>query len=177
VLAHVAAAEPWDTEQVLPRFGYQEIALPYQNAELHQGITTGVVEGYDDALYDDGSGLCSLGCFDAPVAVIQLGEATTIVTVPGELSPELVVGGVVSPDGYAGAYGDADPERHLLDCLDTDHRFVIGLASAEVGYLYPKMTFEPDQHPGQHFGPGPEAASRLMPRLCYVVEEVAYSQR
>ncbi|MBW2523512.1 MAG: hypothetical protein JRI23_05030 [Deltaproteobacteria bacterium] len=174
VLAALAAAEPWPVEQVVPKIGYREITVPFQNGELYLGVSTGVVEGYSEFLYDDGSGTCSLGCFDAPVAVVQMGEATTIVTIPGELSPELVVGGVVSPEGYAGAYADAEAEPHLEPFIDTAHRFLIGLAFAELGYLYPKKTFEPDVHPGQLHGPGPEAASRLMARLCNFVQEVAH---
>ena len=56
--------------------------------------------------------------------------------------------------------------------MATPERFIIGLAQAEVGYIYPKMTFDPRDYPDQHYGPGPDMAAPLTGGLCNLIYEV-----
>jgi hypothetical protein len=63
-----------------------------------------------------------------------------IVTVPGEIYPELVNGGVTR---YAGAdYPDAPLEPGLRTQLKTKYQFVFGLGNDEIGYLIPKAEWD-----------------------------------
>ncbi len=59
-----------------------------------------------------------------------------IVTVPGEIYPELVNGGV---ERYPGAdYPEAPIEPVLREQLKTEYQFIFGLGNDEIGYLIPK---------------------------------------
>lgn len=155
-------------ERLRPSFAATRIPMPLQNVELYAGIVSGVVEGYARSLYSSESPPCAgaLACLDAPVAALRLGDELTIVTIPGEITPELVLGGIRLPDDYAGPFPDAPPEEPLLPHIQTPRRMLLGLAQAEVGYLYPKCTHDPERHFSQGHGPGPDAAAALNAGLC-----------
>ncbi len=166
----LAAAAPRDPRDLRPAFGYTGIRVALQNFELYVAITEGIAEGYEGSLVDDPDRDCGLACFDLPAGAVRLGDALTLVAIPGELTPELVVGGITAPPGYAGPYPDAPAEPHLGAALQTDERFVIGLAFAEVGYLYPKRTYWPDESYSQRHGPGPDVAMEFMTGLVELLE-------
>ena len=152
-------------------YGHRALTLALQNFELHVAILTETAEGYL-AYLSEGGGECELGCLDVPVSVLRLGDALTLVTIPGEATPELILGGIASPPGYGGPYPDAPIEPHLMEQIETEERFVIGLAFAEVGYLYPKRTYWPDEFYSQRHGPGPDVAMQFMTQLVGLVAEV-----
>lgn len=90
------------------------------------------------------------------------------VLVPGELYPELSVGGVVRDPGAD--FPDAPPEPPLKAMLSAPYRLLFGLANDEIGYIIPKCQW--DEKPPYTFGAtrrwygevnsaGPEAAPRL----------------
>jgi hypothetical protein len=170
-VAALDGAAAFSHVELRPRLAASEIELALQNFELQVAILTQTAEGYLDYL-GPGGGECELGCLRLPVLVLRLGDAWTLVTIPGEATPELIVGGIRSPDGYAGPYPDAPIEPHLEGCLATPERFVVGLAFAEVGYLYPKRTYWPDEVYSQRHGPGPDVAMHLMTELCALVESI-----
>ena len=59
-----------------------------------------------------------------------------IATVPGEIYPELVNGGITR---YPGAdYPDAPFEPTLRSYLHSPYQFIFGLANDEIGYIIPK---------------------------------------
>ena len=63
-----------------------------------------------------------------------------IVTVPGEIYPELVNGGVES---YPGAdYPEAPIEPVLREQLKAKYQFIFGLGNDEIGYLIPKAEWD-----------------------------------
>jgi hypothetical protein len=63
-----------------------------------------------------------------------------IVTVPGEIYPELVNGGVTQ---YPGAdYPGAPIEPALREQLKTQYQFIFGLGNDEIGYLIPKAEWD-----------------------------------
>ena len=63
-----------------------------------------------------------------------------IVTVPGEIYPELVNGGMAR---YAGAdYPDAPFEPVLREHLTAKYQFIFGLGNDEIGYLIPKAEWD-----------------------------------
>jgi hypothetical protein len=164
-------AQPLPSAELAPSFAAGLVTAPLQNLELFAGIQLGVIDGYQGRLYKTAEEPCKLmGCIDVPVAVLRLGRHLTLVTIPGEATPELVVGGIVSPEGYQGPHADAPPEPTVLEHLATTHRFVIGLANAEVGYLYPKRTHDPPRHFSQGHGPGADAAWHVMTGLTRLMD-------
>ena len=63
-----------------------------------------------------------------------------IVTIPGEIYPELVNGGIAR---YPGAdYPQAPFEPVLREQLKTKYQFIFGLGNDEVGYLIPKAEWD-----------------------------------
>lgn len=63
-----------------------------------------------------------------------------IVTVPGEIYPELVNGGITR---YAGAdFPDAPFEPAIREHLNSKYQFIFGLANDELGYLIPKAEWD-----------------------------------
>lgn len=173
VTAAIEAAAPLPADELRPAAAFDRVTAPLENVELFAGIRLGVVDGYDEYLYKGDQEPCKLmGCIDAPVTVLRLGAHLTIVTIPGEATPELVVGGIVSPPDYEGPYADAPAEPTVAEHLATPHRFVIGLANCEVGYLYPKRTHDPPNHFSQNHGPGPNAAAYVMAGVARLMDEV-----
>ncbi len=70
--------------------------------------------------------------------------AAEIVTVPGEIYPELVNGGITR---YPGAdYPDAPFEPAIREHLKSPYQFIFGLANDELGYIIPKAEYD-DQPP------------------------------
>jgi hypothetical protein len=70
--------------------------------------------------------------------------AAEIVTVPGEIYPELVNGGITR---YPGAdYPDAPFEPAIREHLQSKYQFIFGLANDELGYIIPKAEYD-DQPP------------------------------
>ena len=169
----LADLQPAPADELTPRFAFARFAAPLENVELYVGLSEGIADGYADYLYKTEEEPCDFfGCLDVPSAVLKLGEKVTIVTFPGEFTPELVVGGIVAPEGYEGPYPDAEAEPALTDHLATDCRFVIGLAGAEIGYVYPKMTFDPPNHFSQIHGPGPSVATYFMGGLAEMLDQL-----
>jgi hypothetical protein len=63
-----------------------------------------------------------------------------IVTIPGEIYPELVNGGVAA---YPGAdYPQAPIEPVLREQFKTKYQFIFGLGNDEIGYLIPKVEWD-----------------------------------
>lgn len=102
--------------------------------------------------------------------------AAEIVTVPGEIYPELVNGGIAR---YAGAdYPEAPFEPVLREQLTSAYQFIIGLGNDEIGYLIPKAEW--DEEPpwlknaalpwyGEINSVGPDAASAVLRALAALV--------
>jgi hypothetical protein len=102
--------------------------------------------------------------------------AAEIVTIPGEIYPELVNGGIAR---YPGADYPAAPfEPVLRERLKTKYQFVFGLANDELGYLIPKAEW--DENPpwlknaaqpwyGEINSLGPDAASAVLKALAEMI--------
>jgi hypothetical protein len=101
-----------------------------------------------------------------------------IVTVPGEIYPELVNGGITR---YPGAdYPDAPFEPTLRAHLKSKYQFVFGLANDELGYIIPKTEW--DNEPpwllnkkerwyGEINSAGPEIAGAVTRALVQLIEQ------
>ena len=74
------------------------------------------------------------------IAAFSLGPASFI-CVPGEIYPEIVNGGIESPEGqdFDTAPVETPPLRELMP---GKYKFVIGLANDEIGYIIPKSEWD-----------------------------------
>jgi hypothetical protein len=114
------------------------------------------------------------------VDYIQLRSGGTavaeIATIPGEIYPELVNGGVTH---YPGAdYPEAQLEPVLREQLKTKYQFIFGLGNDEIGYLIPKAEW--DEEPpwlknaaepwyGEVNSVGPDAAAAVLRALVALI--------
>jgi hypothetical protein len=101
-----------------------------------------------------------------------------IVTIPGEIYPELVNGGITR---YPGAdFPDAPFEPAIRPQLKSRYQFVFGLANDELGYIIPKAEW--DEEPpwlqnkkerwyGEVNSAGPEIAGAVTKTLVGLIEQ------
>ena len=103
--------------------------------------------------------------------------AAEIVTVPGEIYPELVNGGITR---YPGAdYPDAPFEPAIREHFESKYQFIFGLANDELGYIIPKAEYD-DQPPwllnrpsrwyGEINSAGPDIADAVTKALVGLIE-------
>jgi hypothetical protein len=135
------------------------VYVPMQNSHFRAAQAAGVFAGrkplYSGAkldpakekrdLPDVGRVEYSIGRdIQTEVNYIQLRAAGTavaeVLTLPGEIYPELVNGGMAR---YLGAdYPDAPFEPVLRQQLKTTYQFIFGLGNDEIGYLIPKAEWD-----------------------------------
>ncbi|MFZ0797168.1 MAG: hypothetical protein WCA13_00900 [Terriglobales bacterium] len=99
-----------------------------------------------------------------------------ILTIPGEIYPELVNGGVAR---YPGAdYPEAPLEPVLREQLKTTYQFIFGLGNDELGYLIPKTEWDeeppwlmnaPKPWYGEINSLGPDAAGAILRALVALI--------
>lgn len=131
------------------------ISIPLDNNNFRLGFALGVIK----------HGTIGWMKVRTEVSAFQIGPASFI-TIPGEIYPEIVNGGVVSPPGqdYAIAPLETPPLRSFMQ---GKFKFVFGLANDEIGYIIPKSEW--DEKPpylyndnkspyGEENSIGPEAA-------------------
>ena len=143
-----------DTSPTLRVFN-ETIPIPLQNQGLAQAAQAGLI---DRALDEDGS-------MTSEVNLITLGEAW-IVTIPGEIYPELINGGIETP---AGADFPSEPVEvpPIRAMMQGRVNLIFGLANDEIGYIIPKSEwdvdapylYDADTSPyGEVVSPGPDTA-------------------
>ena len=112
-----------------------EIELGIDNFMLALGTLTGLVDS-DPKLHLTPPFVRYL----SEVAFIQLGHAT-ITGIPGELYPEIAVGGIENPVGAD--YVMAPQEvPHLRSQLPGDVNLMVNLANDAIGYIIPKSEWD-----------------------------------
>jgi hypothetical protein len=76
------------------------------------------------------------------VALITIGPAQ-ILGIPGEIYPEIVVGGIQKPQEPAADFPGAPREEPpLRELLQAKYRFIFGLSNDEIGYIIPKSEWD-----------------------------------
>jgi hypothetical protein len=117
------------------------------------------------------------------IDVLRIGDAM-ILTVPGELYPEIVQGGVVALPGryYPVLPQEVPPLREAME-KHAKMAFVIGLANDEIGYIVPKSEWDTkapfvynnkDQYGEENSG-GPEVAPMIHHESLALIDEVNQS--
>jgi hypothetical protein len=113
------------------------------------------------------------------LSVFTIGQLA-FATLPGEVYPEIINGGIEAPDGRDFPIGpvEAPPVR---DMMKGDYKFIFGLANDEIGYIIPKSqwdvkdpyTYHRNDSPyGEENSLGPETASILHSALKGMLSEL-----
>lgn len=131
----------------------ERIEVPFENIVFVVGFQSGVLEHYDELIIDQRERCGIYGCLPVDVHHIQLGQLH-IVSLPGEVFPELSVGREEETHDWSVEYGDewgphtypaitgyraSLPEGHLL--------MELGLTNFELGYILPQGDYLPNGHP------------------------------
>jgi hypothetical protein len=108
------------------------------------------------------------------IGYLTLGEVD-VAAIPGEIYPELVLNKVQNPPDVGADYPTAPVEPSVYPAMSGKHKWLIGLANDEIGYIIPKRQWD-EQKPfcyglkkaqyGEINSVGPEAA----PILCGVFQ-------
>ncbi|MBD27629.1 MAG: hypothetical protein CMO38_00080 [Verrucomicrobiaceae bacterium] len=151
----------------------KEIELGIENFMLSLGTLLGVID--TDTKF---SLMPPLVRYLSEVAFIQLGEAT-ITGVPGELYPEIAVGGIENPIGAD--YTMAPQEvPHLRSQYPDNLNLMVNLANDSIGYIIPKSEWDEDapwiygedeETYGEVVSLGPNTASTIHENLLKLIKE------
>jgi hypothetical protein len=144
-------------------FAERKITIPVTNQGFEAAAKADLYKGRKKTAAD-GSATTTVGLIDLSGSGPQL----DIALIPGELYPELSVGGV---ERYAGAdFPDAPIEPPIKPMLPAPYRMLIGLADDEIGYVIPKAEWDqkapylqnaPKAWYGEENSVGPDAAARI----------------
>ena len=124
-----------DSDNTLLTIRAREVELGITNFMLALGTLTGLVDS-DPTLHLTPPFVR----YRSEIAFIQLGNAT-ITGIPGELYPEIAVGGIENPSGAD--YLLAPQEiPHLRSQLPGDVNLMVNLANDAIGYIIPKSEWD-----------------------------------
>ena len=113
------------------------------------------------------------------LSVIKIGPIS-IVTIPGELYPEILNGGIESPAGQDFAIAPVEVPA-IRDLMPGKYKFMFGLANDEIGYIIPKsqwdekapFTYGKESNPyGEVNSLGPETAPIIHRNIKAMLEEL-----
>ncbi len=165
-----ALAGPGGTLDESPRLSLRArtVHVPVSNRLFKLASRLGVID----------RGFTARGKLRTEVNLLRVGEAW-VVTVPGEIYPEIVNGGIENPPGadYRLAPVEAPPIR---DLMGGSVKFVFGLANDEIGYIIPKSEWDrkaPYLYGSEHgvYGEensvGPEAGPVLYRAIAELIEK------
>ncbi|MDZ7373389.1 MAG: hypothetical protein ONB23_05400 [candidate division KSB1 bacterium] len=113
------------------------------------------------------------------VDLLQIGEVD-LLTVPGEIYPEIVIGGVEHPPG---ADFDTEPVEvpPLFELLPGRTHILVGLANDEIGYIIPRSEWDtkppylygaPESPYGEVNSVGPEAGPAVYQAARQLIEDL-----
>ncbi|MFQ5876225.1 MAG: hypothetical protein ACE5JH_00815 [Acidobacteriota bacterium] len=133
----------------------RELRVPLANPRFLRGLAEGRI--WPRALSDDGTLRSEVSAVTllAPATERAAGPAEVLpvaqfACVPGEIYPELVVGGVQDPQDPAADFPGAPREPPLRPMMRGRYRFVLGLCDDELGYIIPLSQW--DEEPPFAYG-------------------------
>lgn len=147
VLRILDEAEPMDGELIA---GAKTVLLPLENMVFFLGFQMGVLEPWDEMVESEECGFG--GCVPQPVHYLHF-DRFHMMSIPGELFPEVSVGRPVSSHDWEGTWGVKEYEAisGYREQLPEDHFLMeLGLTAGELGYLIPKSDYFPSKHPGYY---------------------------
>ncbi|MFN8346198.1 MAG: neutral/alkaline non-lysosomal ceramidase N-terminal domain-containing protein [Spirosomataceae bacterium] len=144
--------------------------LPLGNILFRLGIALGVIDW----------GYSSWGHLRTEAAALSIGNVS-LITVPGELYPEIANGGIETPK--EGDFKLIHPIEtpSLRSLMPGKYKFVLGLANDELGYIIPKSEWDkeapylygsPKAHYGEVNSTGPATAPILHKTLKEMLEKL-----
>lgn len=147
----------------------KSIQLEFQNPLYRLGAVLGVLD----------RGMTGWMKVRSEVSAFSIGPAH-FVTFPGELYPEILNGGIETPEGQD---FDLDPIEipPIRSQMKGDFNFMIGCANDMIGYIVPKSqwdekepyTYDPNDSPyGEENSLGPETAPVLHSEVSSLLEEL-----
>jgi hypothetical protein len=145
------------------------VALPLYNNMFKLAAMTGIMK----------RGMTGWMKMKSELAVIKIGPIS-IVTIPGELYPEILNGGIESPVGQDFAIAPVEVPA-IRDLMPGKYKFMFGLANDEIGYIVPKsqwdekapFTYGRDSQPyGEVNSLGPETAPIIHKNIKAMLEEL-----
>ena len=145
------------------------IHLPLDNPLFRLAASLGVLD----------RGMIGLWQMRSEIAAFSVGPATFL-TVPGEIYPEIINGGVETPEGADFVVSETEAPG-LRGMMPGEYRFVIGLANDMIGYIVPKSQWDADPpytygsehgHYGEINSVSPEAAPIVYEAAKEVLEEL-----
>jgi len=157
----VPTAKPVSIDKI--EFAEKIITIPVTNRGFQMAGQADLYKGRKKTTAD--------GNTTAPVGLIRMSGSEPVLAIaliPGEMYPELSLGGV---ERYSGAdFPDAPIEPPIKPMLHARYRMLIGLADDEIGYIIPKAEW--DENPpylngakkplyGEVNSVGPDAAATI----------------
>jgi hypothetical protein len=132
------SARPSESETV--EYRSARVFVPLENRLFRLAAFLGVL---DRPLFSHGKPATTLfgDDLETEIGYLRLGDAEGL-CVPGEVYPEIVVGGVPHPPVPGADYPGAPPEVPLLPRLNSPFPFVLGLANDEIGYVIPRSEWD-----------------------------------
>jgi hypothetical protein len=166
----LSGEKPRDVNRL--EFREKKISIPVTNAGYRMAAQAGLFKGRKPM---EGDGAVTV------VGYARLGSdrrrLLEIAMVPGELYPELSVGGVAR---FAGAdFPDAPIEPALKKVMKAPYRMLFGLANDEIGYIIPRAEWDeeapwlqnaPKRWYGEVNSTGPETAPRISDTFRQLIE-------
>lgn len=162
--------EVWKNETPKVQFAAKTMLAPMQG-QYSYAIMLGLIhEGYHWG-----------GRANTEMNIIRIGDVLAL-TVPGEIYPEIVNGGIVALPGNdfnLSAPVEVPPLREFME-TKAKMAFVVGLANDEVGYMIPRSQWDAkppfvyngkDQY-GEENSPGPDATPLLHATAKSLLERV-----
>jgi len=116
------------------------VFVPLENRLFRLAAFLGVL---DRRFYSGGAPATSVFGHDlmTEIGYLRIGDAEALL-VPGEIYPELVLGGIPDPQDPAADFPGAPRERPLRTRLRSEYALVVGLANDEIGYLIPRSQWD-----------------------------------
>ena len=129
-LKAIRSADVMEIEQAGIKIRAKTISIPLDNWNFLLGFLLGVIDHGTTGWLD----------VKTEVAALRIGPIS-IITIPGEIYPEIINGGVVSPPGQD---YNLDPVEipPLRSMMPGKFKFVFGLANDEIGYIIPKSEWD-----------------------------------
>lgn len=116
---------------------------------------------------------------ESEMNLIGIGDVR-LLTIPGEIYPEIINGGIISPEGadFPGAPAETPP---LRQAMGGRIQFILGLANDEVGYIIPKSqwdsrkpyAFGDEPQYGEGNSLGPDTAPLIHQTALRLIEKIA----
>lgn len=157
--------QPFETKVDLA-FRAKTIYLPAENSILRMGAILGIYERdlYKNGVVDNING----DSVRTEIVALRIGNAV-IGSVPGELFPELAMGGIGEPYGD---YPSAEEETPLIQAVEGLPFYTfVGLGNDELGYIIPKKQYDSEEYE-EYFSVGPSEAGIINNTLIECIQEL-----